>query len=210
MLKAENIRFRYAGTPWILEDVCLTIRPGEVVGLPGPSGRGKSTLAKVLAGHLFPQQGTVTLDGDPLPERGYCPAQLIFQHPELAMNPRWTGAAIVAEDQPPDPALLEALNINPQWLSRYPHELSGGELQRLALARAMTPGTRYLIADEMTAMLDPNTQALIWEATLAWAGKNNVGILAVSHDLPLLARVADRLETMFQDEVAPNRTATAA
>jgi peptide/nickel transport system ATP-binding protein len=197
MLKGKDLSFRYDSTPWILRNLNFHVRPGEVVGLPGPSGRGKSTLAKVLAGHLVPQGGAVTCDGRPLPTRMFSPVQLIFQHPELTMNPRWTLGDSLAEGHRPGPRTLERLNIEPTWLSRYPHELSGGELQRLALARVMTPKTRYLIADEMTAMLDPNTQALVWDAVLTWARKHDVGVLAISHDRHLLGRVAHRIDETF-------------
>lgn len=205
MLKAESISFHYANSPWLFERFDFSLRPGEVVGLPGPSGRGKSTLAKILAGYLAPKEGRVICNGASLPMTGFCPVQLLFQHPELALNPRWKLGDCVAEGHEPDRETLERLNIEPHWLNRYPHELSGGELQRLALARAMTPKTRYLIADEMTAMLDPNTQALVWSAVLEWASENGVGILAVSHDRHLLGRVADRIDDSFdpQEEGAP-------
>ncbi len=197
MLRSDKLFFRYETTPWIIRGLDFEVRPGEVVGLPGPSGRGKSTLAKLLAGHLAPQQGTVTCDGAPLPSRGFCPVQLIFQHPELTMNPRWKLGDSVNEAWRPDAAAMARLNIEPAWLSRYPHELSGGELQRLALARVMGPQTRYLLADEMTAMLDPNTQALVWDAVLGWAGKQGVGVLAISHDRHLLDRIAHRIDETF-------------
>ncbi len=197
MLKAEAISFRYENTPWILKDIDFSVRPGEIVGLPGPSGQGKSTLARNLAGYLKPQQGAVTCDGQPLPQNTFCPVQLLFQHPELTLNPRWKLGDSIIEGHTPDTATLRSLNIEPHWLSRYPHELSGGELQRLALARVMTPRTRFLIADEMTAMLDPNTQALVWEAVLTWARKHNAGVLAISHDPSLLDRVADRIDNTF-------------
>lgn len=203
MLKGKKLSFRYEGTPWLFDGLDFTLAPGEVVGLPGPSGQGKSTLAKVLAGHLAPRQGAVACDGRPLPEDGFCPVQLIFQHPELTMNPRWKLGDSIAEGHRPDARTLERLNIEPAWLLRYPHELSGGELQRLALARVMTPNTRYLIADEMTAMLDPNTQALVWDAVLEWAEQHGVGILAVSHDRHLLGRVASRIDETFAPKDAP-------
>ena len=197
MLKGDKLFFRYETTDWILRGLDFEVHPGEVVGLPGPSGRGKSTLAKLLAGHLVPQQGVVACDGLPLPVGRFCPVQLIFQHPELTMNPRWKLGHSLNEGWQPDTCTLKALNIEPAWLNRYPHELSGGELQRLALARVMTPQTRYLIADEMTAMLDPNTQALVWDAVLRWADRNGVGILAISHDRHLLGRVAGRIDETF-------------
>ncbi|QJB56810.1 ATP-binding cassette domain-containing protein [Pseudodesulfovibrio sp. zrk46] len=197
MLKAESLSFKYDNAPWLFENLNFTIKPGEVVGLPGPSGQGKSTLARILADYLTPQKGRVTYMGQPLPKTGFCPVQLLFQHPEAALNPRWKLGNSIAEAYKPDEATLRRLNIEPHWLSRFPHELSGGELQRLALARAMTPATRFLIADEMTAMLDPNTQAMVWDAVLDWAQKNGVGILAISHDRHLLGRVADRIDETF-------------
>ncbi|QGY41859.1 ATP-binding cassette domain-containing protein [Pseudodesulfovibrio cashew] len=200
MLKGDRLFFRYESTPWIIESLDFAIRPGEIVGLPGPSGRGKSTLAKLLAGHLAPQQGAVTCDGQTLPTRRFCPVQLIFQHPELTMNPRWKLGDSLNEGWRPDGRTLEALNIEPAWLSRYPHELSGGELQRLALARIMSPETHYLLADEMTAMLDPNTQALVWDAVLDWAARYGVGVLAISHDRHLLNRVSHRIDDTFAPE----------
>ncbi|WP_316900030.1 ATP-binding cassette domain-containing protein [Pseudodesulfovibrio indicus] len=205
MLSGDKLFFRYETTDWIIQGLDFDIRPGEVVGLPGPSGRGKSTLAKILAGHLTPQQGLVSCDGAPLPKDAFCPVQLIFQHPELTMNPRWKLGDSLNEGWQPDLCTLKALNVEPAWLNRYPHELSGGELQRLALARIMGPQTRYLIADEMTAMLDPNTQALVWDAVLGWAKQRDIGILAISHDRHLLDRVAHRIDETFAPTGLPPR-----
>lgn len=203
MLRADRVSYRYESGPWILSDTSIGIRAGEVVGLPGPSGRGKTTLARLLSGYLHPEKGRVGIGGKQLPNGGFHPVQLVFQHPELAMNPRWKAWKILSEPGEPDPWVVDALGICHHWFSRYPHELSGGELQRLALARAMNPRTRFLVADEMTAMLDPNTQALIWNVVLDWAARRGVGILAVTHDRKLLSRVADRVETMF-DDAAPH------
>jgi ABC-type dipeptide/oligopeptide/nickel transport system ATPase subunit len=207
VLKATDIAFRYDNGPWILDGTSFTLGPGEVVGLPGPSGQGKSTLAKILAGYLTAQRGSVTYNLSPLPCNTFSPVQLLFQHPELAINPRWKLKDVISEGHAPDTRTLKLLNIDPRWLSRYPHELSGGELQRLALARAMTPKTRFLIADEMTAMLDPNTQALIWDAVLGWAKTRDVGVLAISHDPHLLDRISNRIDTMFEKTDEPDDVA---
>ncbi len=137
--------------------------------------------------------GEVRVDGQPLPGRGYCPVQLIFQHPELAINPRWRMARVLTEGYEPPTELLAALHIEPGWLSRWPHELSGGELQRFAVARALGPQTRYLIADEMTTMLDANTQAQIWHVVLSYARKQTMGVLVIGHERPLLERICDRI-----------------
>ncbi len=197
MLKATDLSFRYgADKPWILQNISLTLAPGEIIGLSGPSGLGKTTFAKILAGYLRPNQGQVTLADQPLPTRGYCPVQLIFQHPEFAVNPRWRIGEILREGHPPQADLLRGLSINEGWLSRWPHELSGGELQRVAVARALTPSTRYLITDEMTAMLDAITQAQIWQVVLDYVRQNQVGLLVISHDAPLLAQVCQRVVSM--------------
>jgi len=210
MLNARGVSYRYsADKPWIVRDISLSLEPGEVVGLSGPSGQGKTTLAKLLAGYAQPQRGQVVVDGRPLPRHGYCPVQLIFQHPELAVNPRWRIERSLTEGYVPPPAVLAALNIEPGWHTRWPHELSGGELQRIAVARALGPHTRYLIADEMTAMLDANTQALIWQAVLAHVRAHRVGLLVVSHEAPLLARLCQRVTTVAQLSVAPDSQAVA-
>ncbi|MEL6137656.1 MAG: ATP-binding cassette domain-containing protein [Cyanobacteria bacterium J06626_23] len=193
MLKGEGLWFRYgAKLPWVVRDQSLAIAPGEVVGLAAPSGYGKTTLGKLLAGYLTPSRGHITLDEQPLPSRGYCPVQLVFQNPELSVNPRWRIERILKEQHPPQVQYLDALGIHPGWMTRYPHELSGGELQRVAIARVLNRHTRYLIADEMTAMLDANTQALIWQVLLAFARQHQVGIIAISHNQPLLQRICQR------------------
>ena len=190
MLKSENLWFRYsANLPWVVRDRTLSVSPGEVVGLMAPSGYGKTTLGKLLAGYLSPTKGHITLDEHPLPRRGYCPVQLVFQNPELSVNPRWRIDQILREGHPPSPNYLEALGIHPGWMTRYPHELSGGELQRVAIARVLNRSTRYLIADEITAMLDANTQALLWQVVLEFVRQYHVGVIAISHSQSLLSRI---------------------
>lgn len=194
MLRGEGLGFRYgAGQRWIFRDLSLSVSPGQRVGLYGPSGYGKTTLAKLLSGYLQPTEGQITLDGEPLSCEGYHPVQLIFQNPELAVNPRWRIHQILHEAGELDPERLHLLSIDSSWLQRWPHELSGGELQRIAVARALGAQTRYLICDEMTAMLDANTQALIWQGVLTLAQQRQLGVLVISHDRPLLDRICDQL-----------------
>ncbi|MBD1874229.1 ATP-binding cassette domain-containing protein [Nodosilinea sp. FACHB-131] len=194
MLIGKELWFRYAAQmPWVVQDQTISVAPGEVVGLMAPSGFGKTTLAKLLAGYLIPTKGQVSVDGQPLPRRRYCPVQLVFQNPELSVNPRWRIDQILREGYPPQMHQLDALGIHEGWLTRYPHELSGGELQRIAIARTLNSQTRYLIADEMTAMLDANTQALIWRAVLDYTRSHQIGVLVVSHDWPLVRRLCDRI-----------------
>jgi len=193
MLRAEELWFRYgAQLPWVIQGQSMAIAPGEVMGIMAPSGFGKTTLARLLAGYLPPNRGRVTLDGRSLPPRGYSPVQLVFQNPELSVNPRWRIDHILREGHPPLLHHLDALGIPSGWLTRYPHELSGGELQRVAIARVLNPHTRYLIADEMTAMLDANTQALIWQVVLEVAQEYQMGLIIISHDAPLLKRLCPK------------------
>ena len=93
-LEAKNVSFRYnERSPWILEDVTVMVEEGERVGLIGPSGYGKSTLLRLMGGYLKPASGEILLDGKPLEKRGVSPVQLIYQHPEKAINPRWKNPA---------------------------------------------------------------------------------------------------------------------
>lgn len=194
MLRASGVRFRYARRgPWIVDGADLEVARGEVVGLRGPSGAGKTTLGRVLAGYLAADAGTVEVDGRPLPSSGVSPVQLAFQDPELAIDPRWRLHEVLAEGGEPDGDLLEELSIDAGWLRRFPHELSGGELQRVAIARALVTGAPFVVADEISAMLDPITQAQLWHALRRRVDAGTLGVVAVSHDEALLDVVADRV-----------------
>lgn len=199
-LEAKNVSFSYAlSGPPILSNVDFKVEDGERVALLGSSGCGKSTLSKILAGYIEPISGQVLLDSAPLPKRGFCPVQMVYQHPELSVNPRHKIGKILNEGQKPDWELLRALGIEEGWLSRWPGELSGGELQRICLARVLGPSTRFLICDEISAMLDVITQAQIWELVLNVAEKNRLGLIVVTHNHALAARVCQR--TVFLSDL---------
>ncbi len=196
MLEARAISFGYGSGPLLYEGFSLAAAPGERVQLAAPSGAGKTTLARILAGYERPRAGTVLVDGAPLPRRGRCPVQLVGQHPELTVDPRQTMAAVLAEAgaAPEEEERLRALlGIQDRWLTRYPRELSGGELQRFCIARALAASPRYLIADEVSTMLDAVTQAQIWSVLLAEARGRDLGLLFVSHSPALAARIATRV-----------------
>jgi peptide/nickel transport system ATP-binding protein len=192
-LEARNIGFRYGSGPWLFQGINFTLGPGEIVGLTGPSGRGKTTFCRILAGLEKPARGSVTVGGTALPKNKYHPVQLVFQHPEKAVNPRWKMDKILNEGWNPDQELLASLGIEQEWLTRWPNELSGGELQRFCVARSLGPNTRFLIADEMTTMLDAITQAQIWNAVLEIAKKRQMGIVVVSHEAKLIQRLCHRV-----------------
>lgn len=194
MLIARDVWFRYHRRgPWVLTGADLGVEPGEVVGLRAPSGRGKTTLGAVLAGLLRPDRGSVEVDGTPLASgRGPRPVQLVLQHPERAMDPRWRIRDVLAEAGPGGPDDDGGL-VDPGWLDRFPHEISGGELQRVNLARALRARPAYLVADEISSSLDALTQAVLWRRVAAEVAARGTGVVAVSHDEPLLERVADRV-----------------
>lgn len=194
-LRAADLSFRHGRrAPWVLRDVDLTLRGDEVVGLRGPSGSGKSTLARLLAGLLEPASGTITVDG--VAERAHrChPVQLVMQHAVHAMNPRWRIADVLAEPVAglPVSSVVGDL-VDPSWLDRFPHEVSGGQLQRVNLARALLADPAFIVADEITASLDPITQARIWQLLLGRARERGTGVLVISHDDALLKVLCDRV-----------------
>ena len=201
MLEGHDLTFFYRGrkkTP-VIDGLDLTISPGERVGLRGPSGRGKTTLCKLLAGYERPVRGKVLLDGRPIREyRGFCPVQMIWQHPETVVDPLLRMKHTMEEAGDIEERLLEKLHINKEWMDRYPSELSGGELQRFCLARALRAETKYLLCDEITAMLDLVTQAQIWEFILEEAERREIGMLIVSHSEALLKKVCTRIITLIE------------
>ena len=216
-LEARDVTFYYPGKKKhpVLDHVNLTIAPGERVGLKGKSGRGKTTLCRLLAGYEAPKGGQVLLDGKEIRAyRGVCPVQMIWQHPETAVDPRLRMKETLAEagirlsgtitsnpaendeETLRDRELLDRLGIREEWLDRFPSELSGGELQRFCLARALRPGVRFLLCDEITAMLDLVTRAWIWNCLMEEAKKRGLGLLVVSHDEKLLGKVCTRVVEM--------------
>jgi peptide/nickel transport system ATP-binding protein len=193
-LEAKNIYFRYdRKQPWILEDCSVRVDRGECLAISAPSGYGKTTLAMLLAGYIKPVKGEILIDGKALPEKGVCPVQLIHQHPERAINPRWRLKRVLEESGKIDADVLHAFGIEHEWLDRFPRELSGGELQRFCVARALMSGADYLICDEISTMLDVITQAQIWNVVLEEAKKRNIGLIAVTHNMHLAKKIATRI-----------------
>ncbi|MFC9853003.1 ABC transporter ATP-binding protein [Streptomyces prasinus] len=209
----------------VVRDATLTVAPGEAVGLLGPSGCGKSTLARVAALLHRPDAGTVTVDGTPVRRwRHRAPRPLrtsfgvVFQQPRLSADPRLSLTDLIAEplratgrrDTVPArvPELASTVGLTPDLLTRRPHEVSDGQLQRACLARALVLRPRWLICDEMTAMLDASTTAALVTVVEDYRTATGAGLLAVGHDRTLLDRWCDR--TVHWDTVAPSGRGTAA
>ena len=210
VLSASGVVVGYRRGEPVLDGVDLRIEPGETVGLAGPSGCGKSTLAAVLALLLAPWRGTVSLDGQPVtgyryaaPVAARTAIGLVFQQPRLAVDPRRTLHQVIAEPlhatgraaQAPAAVaeLAGRVGLTPELLTRAPHEVSDGQLQRACLARALAPAPRYLLCDEMTAMVDASTSAALVGVVRDEVTRRGLGVLAISHDEDLLKVWANRV-----------------
>lgn len=203
ILEAKHVSFRYGKKGrQVLDDFSLQLTQEDRLGLIAPSGFGKTTFCKILAGYEKPDVGEVLLDGRPLSDyKGYCPVQMIWQHPEQVVNPRLRMREVLSEGDGLEPRMIEGLGIEPDWLNRYPAELSGGEMQRFCIARALGKRTRFILADEISTMLDLITQSQIWSFLIEEAKRREIGLLAVSHSMPLLQRVCTRVQDLEEKRI---------
>ncbi|MHC0428868.1 ABC transporter ATP-binding protein [Streptomyces sp. O3] len=209
MLDLQAITAGYDRRTPVLRGVSLSVAPGEAVGLLGPSGCGKSTLARVAALLHRPDAGRVVIDGEPArgwrhraPRTQRTAFGVVFQQPRLAADPRLSLADLIAEplranglaaDIPHRvPELARSMGLGDDLLGRRPHEVSDGQLQRACLARALVLRPRWLVCDEMTAMLDASTTAALVHAVEDYRQRSGAGLLAVGHDRRLLERWCDR------------------
>jgi len=223
MIEIESLFLTIHGTP-ILKDVTLQIGEGEIFGLVGESGSGKSMTALALMG-LLPKgsrtEGTAKLDGTDLlrlSEPQLCALRgndiaMIFQEPMTALNPVQTIGDQVAETLTiHDKATkaealtiardrLDRVGLSHIALDRYPHELSGGQRQRVCIAAAIALHPRLLIADEPTTALDVTTQAQILDLLKGLVAEENMSLLLITHDLAVVADMADRIAVMKTGEV---------
>lgn len=208
MLTATRLCLDYGAGESVVEGVDLTLAPGEIVGLSGESGSGKTTLVRALAGLIAPRAGAVTLDGRPVDPRR-ADIAVVFQSPRTATNPRLTLASIIAEplrirrERADLTALAREVGLTPDLLTRRPHEVSDGQLQRACVARALAQRPRYLLCDEPTAMLDAATTAAIARLLTTRATTGDLGLLLVSHDRPLLDACHARVHTLTAGTLTP-------
>jgi ABC-type glutathione transport system ATPase component len=216
----ERATRRHAESHRAVDDVSLTLRRGEILGLAGGSGSGKTTLARCIVRLVEPDSGRVALDGvDVLAARGQGlrelrrRMQMVFQDPYQSLNPRMTvGAALLeagrVHKRPGSDdgerfvrAALERVHLSPSMAARKPRELSGGQRQRVAVARALAVDPEVLIADEAVSALDVSVQAQLLNMFLDLREELGVAILFVAHQLAVIAEVADRVAVMNQGRV---------
>ncbi|PDT79710.1 peptide ABC transporter ATP-binding protein [Sinorhizobium sp. BJ1] len=198
-----------------IDDVSLSVRKGEVVGLVGESGCGKSTLGRVVAGILPPTSGSVLWRGRDIKtlspsewREAKLRVQMIFQNPYASINPRRRAVDIVGEaprvhrlidgnfDAFVDEQFRRA-GLDPALKRRFPHQFSGGQRQRIGIARALAVQPEFLVCDEAVAALDVSVQAQILNLFMDLRERLNLTYLFISHDLGVVEHISDRVAIMY-------------
>lgn len=217
LVEVRGLHFRYGKAslrdrtePWTLTDLTLDIDADSTLGIVGESGSGKSTLIRVLAGLLRHQQGDVTFDGrdlkewlDRSPRELRQRNQIVFQSPRRSLDPRMNirralGQPVRALERrkPTDAELAEWLarvGLGTEILPRFPHQLSGGQLQRIGIARALSVGPNVLYADEPVSALDVSVQAQVLNLLMDVRAQLGLTLVMVSHDLGVVSRLCEHV-----------------
>ncbi|WP_050468469.1 ABC transporter ATP-binding protein [Herbaspirillum chlorophenolicum] len=204
--KAEEVRVH------AVNDVSLSVARGEVLGLVGESGCGKSTVGRLIAGLLQPTAGALKFDGVPLGEdriRTHLNIQMVFQNPYASLNPRQRIDQVISEaavqhglisrrDAPGFVAgLLGQVGLDASYAQRYPHQFSGGQRQRIAIARALALNPKFVVCDEAVSALDVSVQAQILNLFMDLRQSKELTYLFISHNLAVVEYIADRVAIMY-------------
>lgn len=215
-LALEHVDFAYGRGAAVLHDVSLSLAPGERVGLVGESGAGKTSVLRLLLGLATPTSGRALFEGAPL--RAGDRAQMrslrravqpVYQDPFSSLDPRMTVGQSIAEplrslgvtrDRRRIDArvaeLLTAVDLDVDAASRYPDAFSGGQRQRIAIARALAPRPRLLLADEPVSALDTSVRMHVIELFQRLASEQGIGMLLVSHDLTIVSALCERMTVL--------------
>lgn len=220
LLNVTNLVVEYHGTQVVraVDDVSLSIEPGEVLALVGESGCGKSSLARAVVGMEKPRSGSVSYRGSTVPllgvrrrDKQFTSIQMVFQDPNSSLNPRVRVGQQISEGITTALARGEAGSVPEEWLERvglatsmvgrYPSELSGGQRQRVAIARALAARPDLLVADEPISALDASSQASVADMMRRLALDAGAGLLFISHDLAIVRLIADRTVVMYRGKI---------
>jgi peptide/nickel transport system ATP-binding protein len=208
---------RQTGEVKAVSDVSFAIEKGQVYGLAGESGSGKSTIARMIMGLTRPTSGAILIDGQDIAGQIGTRAhgrrvQMVFQNPGASLNPRRTVAQSIAvplvahdfdhADQPRRIGeLLDMVQLPQAFAQRYPHELSGGQKQRVAIARALAVAPKLLVLDEPTSALDVSVQARVMDLLTDLGRALDLTFLFISHDLSLMRNFAQRVGILYLGEI---------
>ena len=204
-----------------VDGVSLSIEEGKILGLVGESGCGKSTLSRLIMQLIEPTEGSIVLEGENLTDlktneirSKRLDFQMIFQDPYASLNPRMTVWSTLSEavlTRNPELAklklkekvisLMEMVGLDHRFIRKYPHEFSGGQRQRIAIARALAPEPKLIIADEPVSALDVSIQSQILNLLKELVDNLNLTMLFISHDLSVVRYIADRVAVMYFGEI---------
>lgn len=213
--QSRNVFGRVTSEVRAVDHVSLTIAPGEVYGLAGESGSGKSTIARMIMGLLPPDGGDILIDGQSILGAQACRAhrrkvQMVFQNPGASLNPRRTvGQSIrvpllahgLTDGTERVGELLDMVHLPRRFAERYPHELSGGQKQRVAIARALAVEPRILVLDEPTSALDVSVQARVIDLLEDLVRELGLTYLFISHDLSLMRNFTQRIGVLYRGQI---------
>ena len=209
VLEVKHLK-KFFGDKIILNDINFTIDAGECLGVVGRSGCGKSTLAKIIARFIPADGGEIFLCGQNITAEKnlksvYAKMQMIFQLPEESFDPRKTLGQSIAEPlknfnfkniDARIKNLLAEVGLTPDFVEKYPHEVSGGQCQRAAIARAVSISPKLLICDEATSALDVTTQAQIINLLNKLRTEKKIAMLFITHDFKILEKICDKVFKM--------------
>ena len=232
MLEIKNLNKIYKSGFWnnhkteAVKDVSFEIKDGEIFGLIGGSGCGKTTISRMIMGFLEADSGSICYDGIELTKlnkkewkKMRDKIQMIFQIPQMTFNPRFTVYDCCAEplrlfhlvqskneEKQMVEEMLKSIGVSADQMNKYPHEISGGQAQRISIIRTMILNPKLLICDEPTSMLDVSVQAQILNMILEKQKESNFSILFISHDLDVIRAVCDRVAVMESGKIIETGT----
>lgn len=230
ILSVENLRKSFSvATGWFspeaklhaVQNVSFSMKQGETLGIVGESGCGKSTLGRTILNLMRADEGKVVFEGKNLPELNEdemrsvrADVQIIFQDPLASLNPRMTVGDIIAdplrslkpelskgERRERVVAMMEAVGLLPEMINRYPHEFSGGQAQRIGIARALVSEPKLIVCDEPVSALDVSIQAQILNLLTDLKDRFNLSLIFISHDLSVVQHISDRIMVLYLGEI---------